>query len=875
LNNGTSDPWAGANGEDITEDAHNTNSVALGDVDRDGFLDLVAGNSGQPNRLYLNQLSTGPFSAGREINSATSFTGAMTVGDVDGDNDLDLIIAKGFVAPRVPARLYLNNGTADPFAGVAGTEITPATSFIVSLALGDLDGDQDLDLVTSRLDGPMQLYLNNGTSAPFGGVAGVDITSETQISGNHFRSVALGDMDGDEDLDIVKLRGTMPPRLFLNTGTLNPFAGVAGVDITSDTGFTTSVALADFNGDGDLDIAAGHGDFNEPNRLYLNNGTPNPFQGVVGSDIGSEANFTASLSVGDLNGDNRLDLVAGNLLSPSFLYLNNGTANPFAGVNGCVINSTTLTGVNATALGDVDGDADLDVILGVGVTDPNHLFLNNGGPDPFDGGNGIMLDASIGGTEKIALGDMDGDGDLDLAVGYRDKTDDLFLNNLIPNPFLSGSDITSDADSTNSVAIGDIDLDGHLDVMAGNFNQPNRWYHNNGTENPFEGATVIDVGEETANTEEIALADLNRDGRLDLLTGNLGQPNRVYLNIDLVVAFPFVGAEGIDITSDADNTRSVAAFDMDRDGSLDIVAGNDGQTNRLYTRRRFNTSSGIATSLTVDTQPSDIHRIVLETEETLPPNTSIDYWVSSNGGARWSLVRLADVFAFPTPGSDLRWRAILKSLSPRFSPRLETLFLDLGPGIKADPSSVDFMSRAPNIGTSEPVTVTIGNEGEAGLTISGVLLGGADADQFVFSNDSGEINLAPGGTRTFDVAFNPTSLGAKAGTVTITSDDIDRPFVLVSLLGAGAEPPTPTFTPTPSNTPTSTSTPIVTPSATTTGAATETPTPAETNYDIHPEVPDGIVTAGDLLEWLERLKAPEADPSLLFDFARFWKIGVD
>jgi hypothetical protein len=466
---------------------------------------------------------------------------------------------------------------------------------------------------------------------------------------------------------------------------------------------------------------------------------------------------------------------------------------------------------------------------------------------------------------------MDGDGDLDLVVGNTAVADELFLNNLIPNPFLSGSDITSDADNTNSVALGDINLDGYLDVVAGNFNQLNRWYFNNGTDNPFEGAEVIDVGTETSNTEEIALADINRDGRLDLLTGNLGQPNRVYLNLERVLLLPFDGVEGIDVTSDADNTRSVAAFDMDRDGSLDIIAGNDGQPNRLYTRRRFNAGPSQATSLTVDTQSGDIHRIILETEQSLPPNTAIDYWVSSNGGLRWSLVHPAEIFSLPIPGSDLRWRGVMKSLSPVFSPRLETLFLDLAPGLKADPGSLAFMDRVPISGPSDPVTVMITNEGDSNVTISGVLLGGADADQFVISNDSGEINLAPAGTRTFEVAFNPTSLGLKMATVTITSDDIDRPIVLVSLLGTGAEPPTPTFTPTPSNTPTPTSTPIVTPSATSTEGATSTPTPQETNYDIHPEPPDGVVNAGDLLEWLGRLDGPDSVRNLLFDFERFWQ----
>jgi hypothetical protein len=769
LNNGSPDPWNGVTGEDITDDSHNTNSVALGDVDRDGFLDLVAGNFGQPNRLYLNQMSVGPFSGGHEIDSATGRAVSTTLGDVDGDGDLDLIQGKGEELSSDPSpKMYLNNGTADPFAGAVGTNIEPSKTSTYSLILGDLDGDEDLDLVLNSFTFPMRLFLNNGTSDPFSGVAAINITSETQVVANAVHAVALGDLDGDEDLDIVASRGSFPLRLYLNNGSPDPFAGVAGVEITSDTGSVRSLrslALADFDGDGDLDIAAGHDQFNKTNRLYLNNGTALPFEGVIGSDIASDKRFTLTLAAGDLNGDSRPDIVAGNAASPSFLYLNNGTANPFAGVSGVAINSTTLHNVSSTALGDIDKDGDLDVVLGAYLTDQNQIFLNNGDPDPFNGVSGIEIDSKIVGTEGLALGDMDGDGDLDLVVGNTAVADELFLNNLIPNPFLSGSDITSDAD----------------------------------------------------------------------------------------------------------NTRSVAAFDMDRDGSLDIVAGNDGQPNRLYTRRRFNAGPSQATSLTVDTQSGDIHRIILETEQSLPPNTAIDYWVSSNGGLRWSLVHPAEIFSLPIPGSDLRWRGVMKSLSPVFSPRLETLFLDLAPGLKADPGSLAFMDRVPISGPSDPVTVMITNEGDSNVTISGVLLGGADADQFVFSNDSGEINLAPAGTRTFEVAFNPTSLGLKMATVTITSDDIDRPIVLVSLLGTGAEPPTPTFTPTPSNTPTPTSTPIVTPSATSTEGATSTPTPQETNYDIHPEPPDGVVNAGDLLEWLGRLDGPDSVRNLLFDFERFWQ----
>jgi hypothetical protein len=106
-------------------------------------------------------------------------------------------------------------------------------------------------------------------------------------------SVALGDMDGDGDLDLVAGNYNQINRLYLNNGTANPFASVTGSDIdAADVHLTTSVALGDVDGDGDLDLMVGN--FNHSNRLYLNNGTATPFASVTGSDIdAADAHFTS------------------------------------------------------------------------------------------------------------------------------------------------------------------------------------------------------------------------------------------------------------------------------------------------------------------------------------------------------------------------------------------------------------------------------------------------------------------------------------------------------------------------------------------------------------------------------------------------------
>jgi hypothetical protein len=372
-----------------------------------------------------------------------------------------------------------------------------------SIALGDVDGDGDKDMVMATDMSPTRLYLNNGSADLFYGVSGLDLIGEAWIT----ESVALGDVDGDGDLDLIEGNygqnpGTgAPNRLYLNNGTASPFEGVVGSAVSSDLLTTSCVALGDLDGDGDLDLVAGDAGPNPgngaPNRLYLNNGTAYPFQGVVGANVTDDVAITRSVALGDVDGDGDLDLVAGNwgsLGAPNRLYLNNGTANPFLGVVGSDI-SADVRPTTSVVLGDVDRDGDLDLVAG-DIMQPNRLYLNNGTASPFEGVHGSNISNDAVWTNSVALGDMDGDGDLDLVAGNSGnpgESDRLYLNKGNEDPF--------------SDAIG-------LDITIG-----------------CKAGQAVACDADAEKTLFVALADMDGDDDLDVVVGNDGvQPSRLYLS---------------------------------------------------------------------------------------------------------------------------------------------------------------------------------------------------------------------------------------------------------------------------------------------------------------------------------------------------------
>ena len=357
----------------ITTDTDASRAIAFGDLDGDGHLDVVVGNTDDKTKYYRNNGTAGPFdsSAGANVGNNTYDTFDVGVADMNGDGHLDIITGNYLETNR----LYLNNATPLPFHGVQSIEITSDTHKTWAIKLADMDGDGDIDIVEGNSYQINMLYLNNGTNKPFAGVEGLFISNYA----NDTRDVAVGDIDGDGDLDLVTGNYDNLNRIYFNNGTANPFEGELGWTIPDDLHKTTVVALADMDGDGDLDLIVGN--YGQKNLLYLNNGTANPFLGVTGAGITSRAYNTTSVAVFDADGDGDLDLVTGNAYESNRLYINNGADNPFESAKVYAVASDEFATYDLAA-GDADGDGDPDLIAANGSRE-NRYYPNNGTDNPF------------------------------------------------------------------------------------------------------------------------------------------------------------------------------------------------------------------------------------------------------------------------------------------------------------------------------------------------------------------------------------------------------------------------------------------------------------------------------------------------------------
>jgi hypothetical protein len=361
----------------------------------------------------------------------------ITIGDLRGNGKRDLVVS------ACPTKTCPTPGTVGVLLGNGDGTFKPGEFFSsgglepVSVAIADVNGDGKPDLVVAnncadpcsgQADGSVAVLLGNGD-----GTFQAPVTYDS--GGGSTVSVAVADMNGDGKPDIVVANlcsdpancsysgpgGSVSVLLNNGNGTLKP---VVSYDINGSVGGIYSVALGDLTGSGKPDVVV----TSDPCPVFgceqgsigvlLNNGD-GTLQTAV--DYPSGGDDPVSLSLADVNGDGKLDVVAANergLSNPGTsavgVLLGNGDGT-FRPAVAYVLNTMGVGVLNRLAVADVNGDGKPDVVadLGVGCGGESvAVFLGNG-----DGTFQPELDfCSAGFATSIALADLNGDGLPDVAI---------------------------------------------------------------------------------------------------------------------------------------------------------------------------------------------------------------------------------------------------------------------------------------------------------------------------------------------------------------------------------------------------------------------------------------------------------------------------
>ena len=799
-------------------------SLVAADFNGDGKLDLAVANASDGTVSILLGNGDGTFQP-QVVYATAGASGwqSVVVGDFNGDGKLDLAVSCGSVVS-----VLLGNGD-----GTFRTHIDSGAGGI-SLAAGDFNGDGKLDLAVTG-GGLLSVLIGNGDGTfvlaeqYLGGseVAASDLSGKGILdlvisyaggpNGDTYDSVAvllgngdgtfqsavnygtshspfgfvLADLNGDGKLDLAVADsgcqvvggpctnqqvppGTISVLLGFGDGTFvgtTDYAGVGGALALG--GFVTT---ADFNNDGNLDIASISGGNSVSVLLGNGNGT---FQAATSFPAGQ---LSDSVVAADLRNDGDTDLVVSNLTCQNppctpgtvsvLLGNGDGTFQPH-------VDYAAGLQPLSVAVGDLRGNGTLDLVVADDGAAAVSVLLGNG-----DGTFQPQVQYSTPSyPQQIAIGDFNGDGKQDLAV--------VGVNNF--SILLGNGDGTFKAQVAYSpggysIAAVDFNGDGKLDLAIGGEGTVSILLGNG--DGTFRSPVVYQTGT-TGVVAPIVVTDFNQDGKLDLAVNTesaetvilLGNGNGTFQDPVQYLTAKFL-------------SNALAAGDFNGDGAPDLVSGDDGAgTVDVMLSAAFKAiapgslnfgSQGIGTTSMSQTitisNPSNVNIKLASIGATGNFAQTNDCPADLTVG-----VSCAVTATFSPTGTGLQSGAINLTDNTRISP----LAIPLtgtgvsGPFLTISPARQNFAPQL--VGTSSsPAAITLVNTGTAALTISSIGITGLASSDFSQTNNCGS-SLSAGANCTVNVTFAPKAAGSRLADLAISDTAPGSPQT-ATLEGTGTAP---------------------------------------------------------------------------------------
>ena len=560
---------------DVFTNADGAASVCAADLDRDGDIDLISASANDNSiRWYENTGGLPPTfdPSPHLLTTAMSYPQSVVAGDLDRDGDVDLVACS---SADDEVSWFENDGAADPsfsrriILHDPPVMVPDAADSPMAVHVADVNGDGAMDILWASRDDNKVGWLENDGTPPLAFTVHVVSTGISDGADD----VWAVDVDGDGDIDVLASSVRDDEVQFFRNN-LGDGTSWSTHTVTSSADGVESVTAGDVDADGDIDVLATA--YSDNSVLWYEN--------TAGSGLSWSARTVTILTLGprdaalaDIDGDGDLDVAAAVTFGDEFVWFTNQTIHRSAHLDLEHVMTTGANGADCVQSGDLDGDGDLDLAVSSFWDKGIRWYQNDGTADPSFTAHTIHLAGGSRYAEAVTLADLDRDGDLDVVGAYDDwvsHTDNAiywFDNNGLATPGFTLRTVSIVPDGPVALDTADIDGDGYTDVVSGSmYDDTLRWYRSNGGSPPV--FTTLTVRENVYDPMTVRAADMANHGEVDIVSATRDQDIVFWLWNDGATTPGFVAS---DISYAQDAPRCVCTADVDRDGLLDVISGSE------------------------------------------------------------------------------------------------------------------------------------------------------------------------------------------------------------------------------------------------------------------------------------------------------------